>query len=166
VVLNSYSIDAYNSQLTDLRDVRIPSNKSCDGITTVKGRYVIAPSTSNTLGLGISMDSIHGSSVFYADDKIVNGSKFYVANGCAAYSTYGKMHQTSFCYILEYGAAVQLQQQPNIVISFVGQAKNSVGGDTTPIVTPAAPPVPPILQTPAPKTVMAFAACASGFESN
>jgi hypothetical protein len=47
------------------------------------------------------VERVHGEPVYYVDDKVASGDKFYVVHGCVAYRTFGKIHHTQFCYILE-----------------------------------------------------------------
>ena len=50
----------------------------------------------------ITFDTAHGDPQLYADDRIINGSKFYVVLGCIAYMTFNAIHRSGFCYVLEW----------------------------------------------------------------
>jgi hypothetical protein len=96
--IQNSTIDAYDPQTTDIRTIKVPDNTSCSNLSTEKGSVLIAPSPQGTATILI-FDSIHGDPPLYVDDKIVNGTKFYVLRGCLVYKTYEKVHHSSFCYI-------------------------------------------------------------------
>ncbi len=113
--IKSDLIDKYNTQFTSIDDVTVPENTSCDGLSTIKGRAIMSPSGGSLIAVGWNFDSRHSERPFLVDDEILNGRKFYVVSGCAAYNTYSKPHKTSFCYILERRAGIQQTGPPNVV---------------------------------------------------
>lgn len=50
----------------------------------------------NSTGFQI-FDSIHGDPPINADDKILNGDKFYVVMGCIVYTTFESTQRSQFC---------------------------------------------------------------------
>jgi hypothetical protein len=79
----------------------VPPNTTCSGLDIIKGTVPTTPSslTAHTF------DTVHGEPPFYIDDRIINGSKFYVALGCVAHTTFETTHRTGFCYLLEWTPA-------------------------------------------------------------
>jgi hypothetical protein len=100
--LHNYVIDSYNSRITDMRDIIVPPNNTCDGLEPIAGRSIVPPEPNGTTATQWALDSQHGEPSLLADDKIVSGSKFYVAEGCFAYNTYRIRHTSSFCYVMEF----------------------------------------------------------------
>jgi hypothetical protein len=95
--IQNYTIAAYEPEFTDVTNVKIPENNSCEGNLPIKGRGVAPP---NAL-YAFSYDTLRGEPALLADDGIINGTKFLVLNGCITYITFEKPHHTSFCYIVE-----------------------------------------------------------------
>jgi hypothetical protein len=100
--VQNHIIDAYDSRFADMTNIVVPQNTACDNLHPVKGRSIVAPAVQNFPGIAWTFDSQQGDPSLLADDKIVNGIKFYVAEGCFVYDTYQAPHKTSYCYILEY----------------------------------------------------------------
>lgn len=98
-ILNA-TIDGYDPKNTDVATLAVPENTACSNLEPEIGHAVIGPTGEQT-ARAISYASIFGEPYFVANNALVNGSKFYVANGCAAYLTQGKVRHTSFCYILK-----------------------------------------------------------------
>jgi hypothetical protein len=93
------TIDSYDPDITDIRNVQVPANDTCAGLAPVKDRFVIVPSMVGIASLH-NFDSGHAEPQLFADERIVNGSKYYVLLGCLAYMTFDKTRYSSFCYIL------------------------------------------------------------------
>lgn len=99
-----------------MTDVVVPENTACDGLSPIHGRTIIPP-TGNFVGTLWSFNSQHGQPQFVANDRVLDGTKFYVVRGCGVYNTYFKPHYTSFCYILQRQDAVQQTGPPNLLFS-------------------------------------------------
>lgn len=93
------TIDSYDPTIVDMRNVEVPANNSCEGLATIKGRLALPPSLNGATFAHI-FDSGHATPELFADERIVNGSKFYVVLGCIAYITFDKTRYSSFCYVL------------------------------------------------------------------
>jgi hypothetical protein len=100
VQIKNSAIDSYDPKFTNMADINVPKNDTCDGLMPDPGRTVIPP-TGIGIGFGVTENSIHGDPRFVADERIINGSKFYVVRGCAAYLTQNRVRYSSFCYILQ-----------------------------------------------------------------
>ena len=96
-ILNS-TIDGISTKATNLADVDVPENTSCDGLKPQRGRADIPPT--GTGYTTITQGSGFGEPRLVADDKIVSGDKFYLVRGCLAYLTQEKEKHSAFCYIL------------------------------------------------------------------
>jgi hypothetical protein len=106
-ILNS-TIEGYDPLKTVSEAIQVPENTSCDGLLPEKGHYIIPPSANMTMNVA----SNFGEPSLIADDKLVNGEKFYVVRGCIAYDTIGAVHRSGFCYIFD------TRQRPGYVPSF------------------------------------------------
>jgi hypothetical protein len=92
-------IDGTSAKQINVPDLKIPKNTSCAGLHSVPESAVVPPT-----GVGPSFSSgqssIYGEPRMVADDKIINGDKFYLVEGCIAYVTLGEERHSSFCYVL------------------------------------------------------------------
>jgi hypothetical protein len=100
IATRNYVIDSYDPKFANLYDIAVPKNTSCENLSADPGKAVFWPTSLATVGV-FNQNSIHGSPRYVADDKVVAGEKFYVVEGCAAYSTQEETRYASFCYILE-----------------------------------------------------------------
>jgi hypothetical protein len=94
------TIDGYNPFTTSMKYIKVPDNTTCEGLSPVKGGGYFPPSLTGAVD-DYKLDSFYGEPPFSADDKIVDGDKFYLVRGCVAYVTFGSVHHSSFCYVLE-----------------------------------------------------------------
>ncbi|MGA2492001.1 MAG: hypothetical protein ABSF67_03520 [Roseiarcus sp.] len=94
-------IESYDPRVTDMSNITVPQNSSCSTLEPLEGRLIIPPTSQGVL-FQENLDSQHGEPSLLADDKMISGSKFYVAEGCIAYKTYQSRHISSFCYIMEF----------------------------------------------------------------
>jgi hypothetical protein len=94
------TIDSYDPAFTSMSNISVSANTTCAGLQPKPGRAVLAPTLSGTIH-GWSYDTIHAVPPFRTDDRILDGSKFAVIQGCAAYNTVNQAHHSAFCYILE-----------------------------------------------------------------
>jgi hypothetical protein len=95
--IKNASIDSFNYHLSSMDEIVVPHNTSCSGLAIEKGRFTMTPGLLSTL----EFDTAHGDPQFYADDRIVDGSKFYVVLGCLAYTTFEAARHSGFCYVFE-----------------------------------------------------------------
>jgi|GEM_PF-4801898 len=107
--IQNAAIDSFDPLKSDMYDIVVPPNTSCANLVSGKGRVIIPP-VSTGGAFSNQFDTIRGSPPFYADDRILNGSKFYVVRGCVAYNTYETIHRTAYCYVLQ--ALTQFQNPP------------------------------------------------------
>jgi hypothetical protein len=96
--ITNSEIDKFDPYTTTMDSVITPENNTCKGLMPESGRPSLPPSGNAV----ITMDSMHAESPFTTDDNIIGGSKFYMVQGCVAYRTFGDIHRSAFCYILEY----------------------------------------------------------------
>jgi hypothetical protein len=94
--IRNTGIDSFDNNNVSMDTIDVPRNTSCVGLTTEKGRATLTPGTN----YGIIFDSIHAEPPVYINDRIIDGSKFYVALGCLAYTTFEFLHHSGFCYVL------------------------------------------------------------------
>jgi hypothetical protein len=157
VKIKNSTIDSYDARFTNMPDIVVPKNDACDSFESDPGRSVIPPTPIGT-GVGITENSIHGEPRLVADDRIVNGAKFYVVTGCAAYSTQEKTRHSSFCYVLyseiPKSPANQQPAQP--------QSSGPVQPLPSPLPTLSAGTASPIPQARA----FSFQSCAAGFDAS
>lgn len=106
-------IDAYDARFTSMDEVSVPPNTACANLNPINGRFILAPNGATTWNL----DTLHGDPQLRVDERITDGSKYYVVNGCVAYETFGGPHRSSFCYVLARAPAYQMTLPPNIVIT-------------------------------------------------
>jgi hypothetical protein len=151
--LQSHVIDRYDSRVTDMINIVVPPNTSCDNIEPVTGRSIIPPTPQGAANQWF-LDSQHGEPSLLADDSIARGDKFYVAEGCFAYRTYQTKHIISYCYIMEFD-----EIKINIGSNIAALPPN--------IVLPAlfVPPTDGTIEAVS-AHVFTFAPCSIGFEAN
>lgn len=126
VQFQNSTIDGYDTQTTDLKNIKVAENTACVNLVPKRGRPPMPPTSGNAT-LAIIEDTIHGQPAFTADDRIIRGDKFYVIHGCLAYEAYEKTRQTAFCYILESTPFTVTTQQPAQITPGTGP-----GGAVTP----------------------------------
>jgi hypothetical protein len=128
-------------------DIHIPDGIACDSANIKPGKLVIAPN----LSMLYNLDSIHGEPAFYADDKIIDKTKFYVVRGCVAYSTFEHVRHSSFCFVMRPATYNRIPLTQN--------------GIVIPTPTAIAPSVPTAPIVPATQAYI-FEDCAVGFNSD
>jgi hypothetical protein len=159
VQIKNSTIDSYDAKFANMPDIVVPKNDTCEGLTPDPGRTVIPPTAIGT-GVAITENSIHGEPRLVADDRVVNGTKFYVVRGCAAYLTQQKTRYSSFCYILY--SEIPVLPSPLQVSAQPPQASGPIQPLAQPVqalVQPAAQPMQP------PSRTFGFQACAAGFDA-
>jgi hypothetical protein len=102
IKLNNRVIDGLSTKIVDLADVDVPENQTCDGLKPKSGRAIIANGIS-----AITLGSDIGEPRMLADDRILNGDKFYTVLGCLAYFSQNQEHHSGFCYILVSASSQQ-----------------------------------------------------------
>jgi hypothetical protein len=147
----NHTIEGYDPKVIDMAYISVPENTACVGFDPKSNRTVIAPT--NAGAVGWNFDSQHGEPSLLADEKIANGTKFYVVEGCAAYKTYSAKHITSFCYVMEFV-----------------EARLGIGPSELAIpdsfVLPDGVNIPGNLPKPIEAHAFNFAPCSTGFEAN
>jgi hypothetical protein len=100
IFVNVSEIDAFDPKFTNMRDVTVPQNSSCNNLSVTPNSFILPPTGLGTLE-SIIYNSIQANPRTVASAKLISGEKYYVFEGCLAYATQGKTHFASFCYILE-----------------------------------------------------------------
>jgi hypothetical protein len=152
------TIESYNPLYTDMNDIPVPENKTCDGLKPVSGRSIISPTGPNVVGVAWALDSRHGEPQFLVNDRILKGDRFYVVTGCAAYVTYYKPRKTSFCYVLERVVSIQTMGPPNVAAD-IAPPQNMATGNIGDLKLPG-------YRAPGGIYTFNFATCARGFAAD
>jgi hypothetical protein len=102
---------AIQAQDTDLAGLEVPENTSCDGLNPSPGRPPIPPTGSDRASsFAVSESSEFGTPPRLADSSILDGTKFYVANGCIVYLDRKERRYSSFCYMM---VSIPIEMQTN-----------------------------------------------------
>jgi len=145
VAIDNLTIDSFDSEITSMDDITIPYRRQCSVILAKPGKIVIAPN----LTIGYSMDSVHGTPAFSADDKIISGTKFYIIRGCLAYNTFDELKDSAFCYVMR-----------RATYNYVPLTQNGIQLPTPSALGPAGQPIIPATRE------YIFEPCATGFDSD
>jgi hypothetical protein len=98
--IHNDTIESFDPQFADVTEITVPENTSCDLGIPERGASIVAPTAPGMFNL-LAKDTNYGIPQFHVDDRILNGTRFYVVNGCVVYLTYNKPHHSKFCYILQ-----------------------------------------------------------------
>lgn len=158
LAIQNDSIDSYEPKNTDLSDISVPENRSCDVVGTV--RSVVPPSTFGGY-VNYAEDSAHGIRRYVVDDKVIARTKYYVVQGCVHYATLGELKKSAFCYILEHPNAPPVQVPPIVTQSAPPNLISSPPNGDVP-----RPTITVVLQSPptTPSPTDVFVPCRAGFD--
>lgn len=116
IIFDTSEIDPFVPMLTDMRDVHVPENTTCSRVNPLQGQAVYPPTLPGTFSF-VNENSINGNPKLFADDKFLDGEKFYVIEGCAAYMTQGATKHSSLCYIIHKATFDVTDLNGNIIAS-------------------------------------------------
>jgi len=150
-------IDGYKPDSTDLYNISVPQNTSCDNLIPQSGHPIFPPTPSGAV-ISENFNTISAQPPLEIDERIINGDKFYVVRGCVAYSTYEEPHSTGFCYILESTPVTITIKTPPPEAPLPSPVPNASPSGTS--VPPSSPP------TIVNGRKLVFVTCPTGFSAN